>query len=137
MRTTGSRCEKIPGHRVLAVNRGEREKKLKVTVECDEGRALSLLTAAHVKAPSPYAPLIREACEDAWSRLLLPSRAEARSALTDRASEAAIQVFSQNLRQLPMQPPVRGKVTLRLDPGYRNGCKCAVVDATGRVLIPG
>ena len=129
---------KIPGHRVLAVNRGEREKKLKVTVECDEGRALSLLTAAHVKLPSPYAPLIREACEDAWSRLLFPSlEREARSALTGRASEAAIQVFSQNLRQLLMQPPVRGKVTLGLDPGYRNGCKCAVVDATGRVLDTG
>ena len=130
--------KKIPGHRVLAVNRGEREKKLRVGVGCDEGRALSLLTAAHVKAPSPYAPLVREACEDAWSRLLFPAlEREARSALTDRASEAAIRVFSQNLRQLLMQPPVRGKVTLGLDPGYRNGCKCAVVDATGRVLDTG
>ncbi|MCI9415687.1 MAG: RNA-binding transcriptional accessory protein [Clostridiales bacterium] len=129
---------KLPGHRILAVNRGEAEKKLKVAVEFDRAKALSILRSIHVKDGSVYADIVGEAVADAWDRLLFPSlERELRGELTDRASEDAIRVFSLNLRQLLMQPPVKGKVALGLDPGYRNGCKAAVVDPTGRVLDTG
>ena len=126
---------KIASHRVLAVNRGEREEYLKVAVEFDEGSALSIIAEAHVKEGSACTALVKEAAADAYSRLIYPSiEREIRNTLTDNASESAIKVFSLNLKQLLMQPPVKGRVTLGFDPGYRMGCKLAVVDGTGKVL---
>jgi len=126
---------KLQGHQVLAVNRGEKEEKLKVSVELD--RELALRTVRrHVVVPGSAAmAFIRDAAEDAYDRLLFPSlEREARSTLTETASEGAIGQFALNLRPLLMQPPVKGKVTMGLDPGYRMGCKVAVVDGTGKVL---
>ena len=129
---------KVAGHRVLAVNRGEREEFLKVSVEFDRARALPIVCSGHVQEDSPCTSAVREAAEDAYDRLIFPSiEREIRSELTEKASDAAIKVFSVNLRNLLMQPPVKGKVALGLDPGYRTGCKAAVVDATGKVLDTG
>ncbi len=129
---------KIPGHRLLAVNRGEREEFLKVAIDCDRARSLFVLNSIHVKENSPYTDFVRAAVEDAYDRLIFPSiERELRNELTDKASEAAIKVFASNLRQLLMQPPVKGRVALGLDPGYRTGCKVAVVDETGKVLDTG
>ena len=129
---------KAPGHRILAVNRGEREGKLKVSVSFDRDKAVRILCSAHVREGAPAAQQVRLAAEDAYDRLLFPSlERELRADLTARASDAAIGVFSDNLRQLLMQPPVRGKTVLGLDPGYRTGCKAAVVDPTGKVLDTG
>ena len=125
----------MQGHQVLAIDRGEREEKLKVSVEVD--RELALRTVRrHVVVPGSAAmEFVRAAAEDAWDRLLFPSlEREVRSGLTERASEGAIGQFALNLRPLLMQPPVKGKVTMGLDPGYRMGCKVAVVDSTGKVL---
>ena len=128
----------IAAHRVLAINRGEREGYLKVAVEAPEARAMELTRRAFVRGSSPASAQVAEACDDSWSRLLNPSlEREARAFLTDRANAAAIGVFSQNLRQLLMQPPIRGKVTLGVDPGFRTGCKLAVVDENGKVLDTG
>ncbi|MBQ6706786.1 MAG: RNA-binding transcriptional accessory protein [Clostridia bacterium] len=129
---------RVAGHRVLAINRGEREGFLKVSVGMEPARALNVLYSVHLKGDSPATALVRAAAEDAYDRLLFPSlEREIRSDLTDTASTAAIRVFSENLRQLLMQPPIRGRITLGLDPGYRNGCKAAVVDGIGRVLQTG
>ncbi len=126
---------KIAGHRVLAVNRGEREDYLKVEILFDEGVALSLICDAHINEGSPCTSLVKEAAADAYTRLIYPSiEREIRNTLTDSASESAIKVFSLNLKQLLMQPPVKNKVTLGFDPGYRMGCKLAAVDGTGKVL---
>ncbi len=126
---------KIPGHRVLAIDRGEREGFLKVSVEFETGRALRIVEGAFVKEGSPCAETVRAAAADGYSRLIFPAlEREARSALTEKAADAAIRVFAVNLKQLLMQPPVRGKVAMGLDPAYRTGCKTAVVDETGRVL---
>ncbi len=126
---------KIASHRVLAVNRGEREEFLKVEVLFDEGVANSIISDAHIKEGSPCTTLVKEAAADAYTRLIYPSiEREIRNTLTDNASESAIKVFSLNLKQLLMQPPVKGRVTLGFDPGYRMGCKLAVVDGTGKVL---
>ena len=126
---------KIASHRVLAVNRGEREDFLKVSVEFDEGTALSLIAESHVKEGSSCTALVKAAAQDAYERLIYPSiEREIRNTLTDDASESAIKVFALNLKQLLMQPPVKGRVTLGFDPGYRMGCKLAVVDGTGKVL---
>ena len=128
----------IAAHRVLAVNRGEREEFLKVAVEAPEEKMIRTVRAAYVRGDSPAARLVGEACDDAWSRLLFPSlEREIRNLLTDRANTSAIRVFSDNLHQLLMQPPIRGKVTLGVDPGFRTGCKLAVVDENGRVLDTG
>ncbi len=127
--------KKIPGHRVLALNRGEAEEVLKVRVSVDEARALGILERAYMKNDTVSAAQVKEAAEDAFDRLIAPSlEREMRSTLTEQASEKAIGVFSVNLRQLLMQPPVKGMVTLGLDPAYRTGCKIAVVDETGKVL---
>ncbi len=127
--------KRIPGHRVLALNRGEAEEVLRVKIEVDPERALGLLKRAYVKGNSRSALEVSAAAEDAFSRLIAPSlERETRSDLTERASEQAIGVFAFNLRQLLMQPPVKGMVTLGLDPAYRTGCKIAVVDETGKVL---
>lgn len=128
----------IAGHRVLAVNRGEKEGFLKVSVDFDKIVALSMLSNLHVKNNSPTTDVVIEAIEDSYSRLIFPSiEREIRNALTDNASESAIKVFAKNTRQLLMQPPVKNKITLGLDPGYRTGCKVAVVDETGKVLDTG
>ena len=126
---------RLQSHRVLAINRGEKEEKLKVALECDETEALAMVARAAVHPKNPYAAFLREVCADSWKRLLFPSlEREIRSELTDMASEQAIRTFALNLRPLLMQPPVRGRITLGFDPGYRNGCKLAVVDETGKVL---
>ncbi len=126
---------RLQGHQILAVNRGEKEELLKVSVELD--RELALRTVRrHVVVPGSRAmEFVKAAAEDAYDRLIFPSlEREARSELTDRANEGAIGQFALNLRPLLMQPPVKGKVTMGLDPGYRMGCKVAVVDGTGKVL---
>ncbi len=126
---------KLTGHRVLALNRGEKEGFLKVTLNCDPGRPLNVLHSLYVQGPSPCALQVQEACDDAYSRLIYPSiEREVRADLTEKASEDAIKLFGVNLRQLLMAPPVKGKIAIGLDPGYRTGCKLAVVDATGKVL---
>ena len=126
------------GHRVLALNRGEREEFLRISVEVDAQQALQVICRAVINPPSACCEQVREAARDAWSRLIEPSlEREIRSELTDKANEGAIRVFGQNLKQLLMQPPIRGRVTLGVDPGFRTGCKLAVVDETGKVLETG
>ena len=128
----------IAAHRILAINRGEREEFLKVSIETQEERMMETVRRAFVRGNSPASGQVAEACDDAWSRLLFPSlEREIRSMLTDRANVSAIQVFSDNLHQLLMQPPIKGKVTLGVDPGFRTGCKLAVVDENGKVLDTG
>lgn len=129
---------KIAGHRVLAIDRGEKEGFLKVSVELDRTRGMKIVLSEYPVGDTPCAKAVRAACEDAYDRLIFPSiEREIRNMLTEAADESAIKVFAVNLRHLFMQPPVRGKVTMGLDPGYRTGCKVAVVDATGRVLDTG
>ena len=129
---------RVAGHRVLALNRGEREGFLKVSVEVDEAQAMQTICRAVIDPPSPCCDAVREAAKDAWQRLIEPSlEREIRAELTDKANEGAIRVFGQNLSQLLMQPPIRGRVTLGVDPGFRTGCKLAVVDENGKVLETG
>ena len=126
---------RLQGHQVLAVNRGEREAFLKVSLITDREAALVLLRRAVLRPGSRAGDFIRTAAADAYDRLLYPSlEREGRNCLTDEASEGAIRNFALNLRPLLMQPPVKGRVTMGLDPGYRMGCKVAVVDGTGKVL---
>ena len=125
-------------HRILAVNRGEREEFLKVALEAPEEKAMAAVRREFVRGSGPSSAQVAAACDDAWSRLIFPSlEREIRGELTDRANESAIRVFSQNLHQLLMQPPIKGKVTLGVDPGFRTGCKLAVVDESGKVLDTG
>ena len=126
---------RMQGHQVLAINRGEKEKFLKVSLELDHDTAMQTVYLSSVKGHSRAEHFIRAAAEDAYDRLIFPSlEREVRADLTDSACEGAIGQFALNLRPLLMQPPVKGKVTMGLDPGYRNGCKVAVVDGTGKVL---
>ena len=126
---------KLQGHQILAINRGEKEKKLSAAVLLDRELALPLLRRAAVRPGSAAMEVVKAAAEDAYDRLLYPSlEREMRTALTERASEGAIKMFALNLKPLLMQPPVKGHVTMGLDPGYAHGCKVAVVDATGKVL---
>ena len=128
---------KIPGHRVLALDRGEREGFLKVTIQVDAERAAGIVSwmFARKKTGGKSAELVDAAARDAYSRLIHPSlENELRGELSDAAAEGAIKVFGDNLRQLLLQPPIRGKTVMGLDPGYRMGCKVAVVDPTGKVL---
>ena len=128
----------MASHRVLAVNRGEAEGFLKVSLEVDAQQAENEVCTLYVRPGSTTTPLVEAAARDAYSRLIAPSlENELRGDLTERAQEAAIRVFALNLKPLLMQPPVRGKVAMGLDPGIRTGCKVAVVDATGRVLDTG
>ena len=128
----------MAAHRILAVNRGEREEFLKVTLEVPEEKALDSIRKIYVRNTTAAAAQVAEACGDAWERLVFPSlEREVRNELTDRANVSAIRVFSQNLHQLLMQPPIKGKVTLGVDPGFRTGCKLAVIDANGKVLDTG
>ena len=125
----------LHGHQILAINRGEKEKMLSATVLLDREQALPLLRRAVVKPGSAAMDFVKTAAEDAYDRLIYPSlEREMRASLTERADEGAIGQFALNLKPLLMQPPVKGKVTMGLDPGYRMGCKVAVVDGTGKVL---
>ena len=126
---------RLQGHQILAINRGEKEKMLSATVLLDRELALPLLRRAVVKPGSAAMEFVKAAAEDAYDRLIYPSlEREMRAALTDKASEGAIKMFALNLKPLLMQPPVKGHVTMGLDPGYSHGCKVAVIDATGKVL---
>ena len=129
------RLDKLQGHQILAINRGEKEEFLKVSLEVDREQALQRLRRRLIRPGSAAMAFVRAAADDAYDRLIWPSmERETRSALTDTACEGAIRNFALNLRPLLMQPPVKGRVTMGLDPGYRNGCKVAVVDGTGKVL---
>ena len=133
------RVATIAAHRILAINRGEAEEFLKVTLNVPNEKCLSEIGRHYLRpvrcAASDY---VERACADAWERLLFPSmERELRNDLTDRANTAAIRVFSDNLHQLLMQPPIKGKVTLGVDPGFRTGCKLAVIDENGKVLDTG
>lgn len=126
---------KIQSHRVLAINRGEKEKILKVSVAVDSGEALRILHRRYVVENNPATAFLTDCCADAYSRLIFPSvEREIRAALTETASEQAIKMFGSNLKPLLMQPPLKNRVVLGFDPAYRTGCKIAVVDATGKVL---
>lgn len=126
---------KIAGHRVLAIDRGEKEGFLKVSIDLDIDKAMNIVYSVAIKNSSPCEQAVRDAADDAYNRLIFPSiEREVRNTLADEACEKAIKVFSLNLRHLLMQPPVKGKIAIGLDPGYRTGCKVAVVDPTGRVL---
>ena len=126
---------RLQGHQILAINRGEKEKMLSATVLLDREQALPLLRRAVVKPGSAAMDFVKAAAEDSYDRLIYPSlEREMRASLTERADEGAIGQFALNLKPLLMQPPVKGKVTMGLDPGYRMGCKVAVVDGTGKVL---
>lgn len=130
--------EKLVGHRILALDRGERENVLKVSIALPEGKGEAVMIRKFVKNNSPCGELVKEAAEDAFSRLLFPAvEREVRRELTETASEAAIKVFASNLRQLLMGAPLKNRTVLGVDPGYRTGCKLAVVDATGKVLDTG
>ena len=130
-----SPVSKTQSHQILAMNRGEREEVLKVSVEMDRDTALVAIRRAVIKPGSAAMDFVKAAAEDAYDRLIAPSmEREVRNTLTDAANEGAIGQFALNLKPLLMQPPVKGFVTMGLDPGYRMGCKVAVVDATGKVL---
>ncbi len=126
---------RMQGHQVLALNRGEKEGFLKVSVDCDRDFALSAVYGGFVRGSTTAAAFLRGVCEDAYDRLIEPSlQREIRASLTDAAAEGAIRNFALNLKPLLMQPPVKGHVTMGLDPGYAHGCKVAVIDETGKVL---
>ena len=128
--------KKAAGHRILALNRGEKEKFLSVKVEAPEEQILRYLEKQTILRDNPYtAPVLREIVKDSYERLIGPSiEREIRSDLTEKAEEGAIKVFGKNLEQLLMQPPIAGRVVLGWDPAFRTGCKLAVVDSTGKVL---
>lgn len=126
---------RLAGHQTLALDRGEKEGQLKVSVSLPEGEGESMCVREFTENSSECGKLVRAACEDSYKRLIFPSvEREVRAELSANAQEGAIKVFASNLRQLLMAPPVKDTVTLGLDPGYAHGCKCAVVDSTGKVL---
>ncbi len=126
---------KIPSHRILAVNRGEKEECLKVSVTVDTEAFIEAVKSVYVKNQTECANVVALACADAYSRLIFPSvEREVRNELTEKASEQAIKMFEVNLRPLLLQPPLKGKTILGLDPAYRTGCKIAVIDSEGNVL---
>ena len=126
---------KIAGHRVLAIDRGEKENALKVSVSVDEQKCFDIAQFGIIKGGSRCTEYVKAAAEDSCKRLIMPSvEREIRAELTEKAAEGAIKVFSSNLRQLLLQPPIKNSVTLGLDPAYRTGCKIAVVDSLGKVL---
>lgn len=127
--------DKLPGYRLLAINRGEREGKIKVTLDVPEAPAVDCIRRRYVKPHTPAASRMEAVCADAWNRLLQPSlEREVRAERTAQAVEQAIGLFGANLKPLLLQPPVKGHVVLGLDPAYRTGCKLAVVDETGRMV---
>lgn len=126
---------KLPPHRVLAINRGEREEVLKVSLDIPADRIRDYIARQYLRGESPSQPILLDTIEDAYKRLLAPSiEREVRNELTDKGEEQAIQVFADNLRPLLLQPPMKGKVVLGVDPAFRTGCKLAAVDETGKVL---
>ncbi|HGF8059669.1 TPA: Tex family protein [Enterococcus faecium] len=127
---------KMVSHRILATNRGEKEEVLKVFLQVDEAAVLAYLDRQLVKNPaSPSSSFVREAYQDSYKRFIQPAiERELRNELTEKADEQAIAIFGENLRNLLLQPPLKGKVVLGFDPAYRTGCKLAVIDATGKVL---
>lgn len=126
---------KIAGHRVLAIDRGEKENALKVSVSVDEQKCFDIAQCGIIKGSGRCTEYVKAAAEDSCKRLIMPSvEREIRAELTEKAAEGAIKVFSSNLRQLLLQPPIKNSVTLGLDPAYRTGCKIAVVDSLGKVL---
>lgn len=127
---------KIANHRILAINRGEKEGYLSVKIDIDEAVITNFLTRQIItRKKSPSAQYLQAACEDSYKRLIAPSiENEIRNLLTERAQESAIKIFAKNLNSLLLQPPIKGRTVLGLDPGYRTGCKVAVVDDTGKVL---
>lgn len=127
---------KMVSHRILATNRGEKEEVLKVFLQVDEAAVLAYLDRQLAKNPaSPSSSFVREAYQDSYKRFIQPAiERELRNELTEKADEQAIAIFGENLRNLLLQPPLKGKVVLGFDPAYRTGCKLAVVDATGKVL---
>ena len=130
--------EKLQGHRILAINRGEQENALKVTLSLPEGKGAAVVVRKYVHNDSPAAKLVQAAAEDAFQRLLFPAvEREIRKNLTETADAAAIQLFAANLRQLLLAAPLKNQIVLGVDPGYRTGCKLAVVDETGAVLDTG
>ncbi len=130
-----SPIDKMPSHRILAINRGENEKCLKVSLTLNEELALGEIYKETIKKNSPYEQLLKEICQDSYDRLIFPSiEREVRNEMTDRANEQAIKMFEVNLRPLLMQAPLKDKVILGLDPAYRTGCKIAVIDNHGNVL---
>ncbi len=129
---------RIAGHRVLAIDRGERENVLKVKLSADKDRQIAMIDHSYVRNKSKSAMLVKSAGEDALARLIFPAlEREIRGTLTETAAEQAIKVFALNLKNLLMQPPVKGQNVLGVDPAYRTGCKLAVVDGTGKVLHTG
>ena len=128
--------EQIAGHRILAINRGEAEKILNVSIKAPEERIISFLEKQVLISDNPYtSPIIKDAIADAYARLIQPSiEREIRNELTEKAEDGAIEVFGKNLKQLLMQPPISGQTVLGWDPAFRTGCKLAVVDSTGKVL---
>lgn len=128
--------KKAAGHRILALNRGEKEKILNVKIEAPQERILQYLAKKTITQDNPVTkPILREVIEDSYSRLIAPAiEREIRNELTEKAEDGAISVFGKNLEQLLLQPPISGKVVLGWDPAFRTGCKLAVVDATGKVL---
>lgn len=129
---------KIPSHRILAINRGENEKFLSVGIEIEDFAAMSIFYKHFVKSGSISTQFVKEAALDSYNRLVFPSvEREIRNDLTEKADEQAIKMFGQNLKPLLLQPPIKGKVVLAVDPAYRTGCKIAVVDENGKVLETG
>ena len=129
---------KIPSHRILAINRGEKENILSVGIEIEDFAAMSIFYKHFVKPGSISTQFVKEAALDSYTRLVFPSvEREIRNDLTDKADEQAIKMFGQNLKPLLMQPPIKGKTVLAVDPAYRTGCKIAVVDENGKVLDTG
>ncbi|GIO10703.1 hypothetical protein J19TS2_02580 [Cohnella xylanilytica] len=127
--------KRLPPHRVLAINRGEREEVLSVGIEVPVDRIVGELQRRLIRGPSATRDILAAAAEDAYKRLIAPSiERELRAELTEKAEEHAIGIFSENLRNLLLQPPVKGRVVLGVDPAYRTGCKLAVVDETGKLL---
>ena len=125
---------KMPNHRVLAVNRGEKEKKLKVKVTLDSEAITGYIEKQIIRGQSIFTELLQETVADAYKRLIAPSiEREMRNILTERAETDAVKVFAKNTEKLLMAPPVRGKKVTAIDPGYRTGCKVAVLDETGRL----
>ena len=125
----------LKSHRVLALNRGEKEEALKVKIVIDNNLAIAVCEKFFIKGESPYKDVIKNACSDAYSRLIEPSiEREIRNVLTEKAQEKAIKLFEENLKPLLMAAPLKGKVVMGFDPGIRTGCKIAVVDETGKVL---
>lgn len=128
-------CQKIPGHRILAINRGEKEGFLKVSLDVEEGESLDLIHSYWIQGESAAKQYLLATAQDAYNRLIFPSlETEVRGILTEKAQQGAMLLFKENLHQLLMQPPVKGRVVMGLDPGLRTGCKVAVVDETGKAL---